>query len=84
MQGAEGGLRANTRVGVADLLSTFSGLVILDDLAETGRIDVPAARRYVESLELALGGFRGGIWDDQPDVEYTFYGLGALCLLASG
>ena len=23
------------------------------------------------------GGYRGGLWDDTADVEYTFYGLGA-------
>ena len=29
-----------------------------------------------------LGGFRGGLWDDRTDVEYTFYGLGTLALAA--
>jgi geranylgeranyl transferase type-2 subunit beta len=33
------------------------------------------------SLELAAGGFRGASWDQQADVEYTFYGLGILGLL---
>ncbi|NQT17636.1 MAG: beta-hydroxylase, partial [Planctomycetes bacterium] len=47
-----------------------------------GRIDLTAARRYVEALEQPGGGFRGGVWDDAADVEYTFYGLGALALLA--
>lgn len=28
------------------------------------------------------GGFRGGLWDDRTDVEYTFYGLGTLALAA--
>ena len=28
------------------------------------------------------GGFMGGLWDDQVDVEYTFYGVGVLALLA--
>ena len=27
------------------------------------------------------GGFRGGVWDERADVEYTFYGLGVLSLL---
>ena len=26
------------------------------------------------------GGFRGGIWDEATDVEYTFYGIGSLAL----
>lgn len=28
------------------------------------------------------GGFRGGLWDERADVEYTFYGLGTLALAA--
>jgi geranylgeranyl transferase type-2 subunit beta len=28
------------------------------------------------------GGFRGGLWDERTDVEYTFYGLGTLALAA--
>jgi hypothetical protein len=30
----------------------------------------------------AGGGFRGGLWDEGVDVEYTFYGLGVLGLFA--
>ena len=81
MQNVEGGLRANTRVPIADLLSTFAGLTALADLEALSAIDLAAAARYVESLEVAQGGFRGGAWDDRPDVEYTFYGLGTLALL---
>ncbi len=83
MQNVEGGLRANSRIPVADLLSTFTGMVALTDLGCPEAIDLAAARRYVEALELADGGFRGGIWDDAADVEYTFYGLGSLALLES-
>jgi geranylgeranyl transferase type-2 subunit beta len=28
------------------------------------------------------GGFRGALWDERTDVEYTFYGLGTLALAA--
>jgi len=83
MQSAEGGLRANTRIPAADLLSTFAGLVALADLDALPAVDIAAARRYVESLALGDGGFRGGVWDDRADVEYTFYGLGVLALLAN-
>ena len=83
MQNAEGGLRANTRIPVADLLSTFTGLVALADLDGLALVDTAAARRYVLALELPDGGFRSGIWDDNADVEYTFYGLGTLALLAA-
>jgi geranylgeranyl transferase type-2 subunit beta len=83
MQGAEGGWRANTRVPVADLLSTFTGLVALADLGALPEARRGEARRYVESLERPEGGFRGGAWDDAADVEYAFYGLGALAILAA-
>jgi len=83
MQNSEGGLRANTRIPVADLLSTFTGLVALADLDGLTSLDLAAVRRYVEALEQPEGGFRGGAWDDAADVEYTFYGLGSLALLAT-
>ncbi len=84
MQTAEGGLRANTQIPIADLLSTFTGLVALSDLDAAEMIDRKAARRFVMSLEQPAGGFRAGAWDDAVDVEYTFYGLGALALLTGG
>ncbi len=85
VQNDEGGFLANTRIPVADVLSTFTGVLTLGDLGGLARIDLPAAGRYVESMQLAGGGFRGGLWDDATDVEYTFYGLGAAALVkASG
>ncbi len=33
---------------------------------------------------MPAGGFRGGLWDDRADVEYTFYGLGCLAILSTG
>jgi len=81
MQNAEGGFQANARAPLADLLSTFTGLWTLDRIGALARADQPAALHYVQSLELPNGGFRGGLWDDHADVEYTFYGLGALALL---
>ena len=89
MQTGEGGFRANTRIPFADLLSTFTALTALDDLFEgsekslSDAVDIAAVRRYAESLESPLGGFRAGLWDDRPDVEYTFYGLGTLALLTA-
>jgi geranylgeranyl transferase type-2 subunit beta len=113
MQTAEGGLRANARIATADLLSTFTGLVALEDLEEKGdcpllperpatnlrsvpvsarkgtvpffpggAIDTAAAGRFVRGLEQPDGGFRAAAWDTTADVEYTFYGLGCLALLA--
>jgi geranylgeranyl transferase type-2 subunit beta len=82
MQTDEGGLRANTRIPIADLLSTFTGLLTLADLGHAEEIDLAAARHYVDSLQLPTGGFHGAAWDAGQDVEYTFYGFGATALLA--
>jgi geranylgeranyl transferase type-2 subunit beta len=82
MQTDEGGLRANSRIPIADLLSTFTGLLTLADLGGMDEVDLAAARRFVDSLQLAEGGFRGADWDPGHDVEYTFYGLGATALVA--
>ena len=81
MQAAEGGLLANSRIPVADLLSTFTGCWTLEECGGLQRIDTAAARRYVRTLERPDGGFHGGSWDGGFDVEYTFYGLGAMALL---
>jgi geranylgeranyl transferase type-2 subunit beta len=82
MPSSEGGLRANGRIPAADLLSTFTGCWTLAQLDALGRIDTAAAAEYARSLEEAGGGFRGGLWDERSDVEYTFYGLGTLALLS--
>jgi geranylgeranyl transferase type-2 subunit beta len=81
MVSPEGGLRANARAPLADLLSTFTATWTLDQLGGLNLIDVGQALQYAHSLERPNGGFRGGLWDDGSDVEYTFYGLGALALL---
>jgi geranylgeranyl transferase type-2 subunit beta len=83
MQNDEGGLRANTRIPIADLLSTFTGALTLADLDALHEIDVPAARRYAESMDREEGGFHGAAWDQAADVEYSFYGLAALGLLGN-
>jgi geranylgeranyl transferase type-2 subunit beta len=83
MQNEEGGLRANTRIPIADVLSTFTGLLTLLDLGGLDEVDLSAVSRYVNDMQQPDGGFRGAAWDDAVDVEYTFYGLGSLALLAS-
>jgi geranylgeranyl transferase type-2 subunit beta len=82
MPSLEGGLRANGRAPLADLLSTFTGAWTLAELGDLGRVDAAALLSYARSLELPDGGFRGGLWDDGTDVEYTFYGLGVSALLS--
>ena len=83
MQTDEGGLRANTRIPIADSLSTFTGTLTLDDLGEMHELEIEPMRSYIDSLQLPTGGFRAAAWDDAHDVEYTFYGLGCLALLES-
>ena len=81
-QNEEGGLTANTRIPIADVLSSFTGLLTLVDLGTAGRLDLPRLRKYVDNMERAEGGFRGAELDPETDVEYTFYGLGVRSLLA--
>jgi len=81
MPSMEGGIRANDRIPLADLLSTFTGCWTLAQLNAIDRINPRRALNYVQSLERPEGGFLGGVWDEASDVEYTFYGLGSLALL---
>lgn len=83
MQTDEGGLRANTRIPIADVLSTFTGLLTLDDLGAMHELHLDPLQRYLDSLQLEDGGFFAAVWDEAADVEYTFYGLGCLALLAN-
>jgi geranylgeranyl transferase type-2 subunit beta len=83
MQTDEGGLRANTRIPIADLLSSFTGLLTLTDLNGEAEVNRNKINRYARTLELPDGGFYGAAWDQATDVEYTFYGLGVLALCAS-
>lgn len=80
MPSDEGGLRANGRVPVADLLSTFTACWTLADLGALDRINGPAVAAYARYCARPEGGFHGGLWDEGHDVEYTFYGLGVLGL----
>lgn len=82
MPGDDGGLRANDRVPLSDLLSTFTGLWTLAQLNALDRIDLKQVGQFAHAVELADGGFRGGLWDEATDVEYTFYGLGVLALVS--
>jgi geranylgeranyl transferase type-2 subunit beta len=81
MASPEGGLRANDRAPLADLLSTFTATWTLGQLGTLDRLDTNAALQYARSAERLDGGFHGGLWDEGCDVEYTFYGLGILALL---
>ncbi len=81
MQDDDGGLLANSRIPLADLLSTFTGVLTLADLDRTDALDTRAALKFAQSLDHPAGGFLAALWDEVRDVEYTFYGLGSLALL---
>lgn len=81
---SEGGFAANTRIPFPDGLSTFTALLTIQDLQAPFPIRADLIERwFTQQLEFPTGGFRGAAWDDQADVEYTFYGLGTLALLAA-
>ena len=82
-QTPEGGWRANSRIPVADLLSSFTAIVALDDLGLLNKIDRNKLLTFVDSLETADGGYRSAAWDNTPDVEFTFYGIATRAWLFS-
>ena len=81
---SEGAFQANKRITFADGLSTFTGLLTVQDLNITNLASEAMIERFItHELEFPTGGFRGAAWDDQADVEYSFYGLGCLALIWS-
>lgn len=84
MQTDEGGLRANSRIPLADMLSTFTGLLTLIDVGGVEEVNLKSIKQFSESLEiLPEGGFQAVSLDPAHDVEYTFYGIGTRALLAT-
>lgn len=82
---ADGGFSANSRIPFSDGLSTFTGLLTAQDVGAPRILDIDEVRHLVEKqLEFPTGGFRAATWDNQADVEYTFYGLGLLALIHGG
>ena len=80
LQTPEGGMRANTRTPIPDLLSTFTGLWTLDRLGAVRQLDLDQLRAFTESLETERG-YLGAAIDEMADAEYTFYGVGTMALL---
>ena len=81
MQSPMGGFLAGGRVPVPDLLSTFTVVVALTEAKAVDRIDLAKAAEFAASCADPTGGYRAIPWDDEVDVEYTFYGLGCRGLL---
>lgn len=90
MRTAPGGFRAAAHAPVPDLLSTATACIALADLQQLGASAVTTnevielAQQFARSLQHEGGGFVAGNWDQETDVEYTFYGLTVLSLQGQG
>lgn len=82
--GPEGGIRANDRVPLSDLLSTFTGAWTLAELGSLDSLDMKSLSEFLDAVEQPGGGFLAGVWDEAADVEYTFYGLALRSLTLGG
>jgi len=66
----------------ADLLSTFTVLTTLAFLDGLTHVDLARVARFVKRCAGLAGGFGAHAGDRETDVEYTYYGVGTLALLA--
>ena len=73
-----GGFTAAPDAPIPDLLSTAVALHALDALEAPWREWREGVLDFIDSLWTADGAFHGSWADDEPDAEYTFYGLVAL------
>lgn len=73
-----GGFTAAPDAPLPDLLSTAVALHALDALDVPWRDRRDTLLDFLDSLWTNVGAFHGSWADDEPDVEYTFYGLVAL------
>jgi len=78
----EGAFFATPQTPVPDLLSTATALHALSSLGTSLDGIRESCLDFVDSLWTSRGAFYGTWADDEPDCEYTFYGLLALGHLA--
>jgi len=76
-----GGFRAVKAASVSDMLSTAVSLYALRFSGYDLRLIKPECLGFID-LHYIDGGFCSNIFDRDPDIEYTFYGLLALGSLA--
>jgi hypothetical protein len=76
-----GGFKATQHTPGPDLLSTAVALYSLNFAGDDLRMIKPDCLDFVDSM-FTGGGFVGNILEEDPDIEYTFYGLLALGSLA--
>ncbi|GHT35954.1 beta-hydroxylase [Planctomycetales bacterium] len=72
---SSGGFQANSIIGIADLLSSFTAWTALRDLNSTETVNFETLKHFVRNCKTADGGFCGSDWDTQSDAEYAFYGF---------
>lgn len=80
LQTDAGGLGAFPGAPEPDLLSTFTVVTTLSHLGALDLLRLAPLARFILDRRMASG-FAGSPSDPDADVEYTFYGLGCLCLL---
>jgi len=73
-----GGFTAAADAPIPDLLSTAVALHALDAIEVPWREHRESMLDFLDTLWTAEGAFHGSWADDEPDAEYTFYGLVAL------
>jgi prenyltransferase beta subunit len=73
-----GGFTAAPDAPIPDLLSTAVALHALDAIEAPWREHRESMLDFLDTLWTAEGAFHGSWADDEPDAEYTFYGLVAL------
>lgn len=78
----EGGFLASPQTPMPDLLSTATALHALSSLGASLEAIREPCLDFVDSLWTSRGAFFGTWADEEPDCEYTFYGLLALGHLA--
>jgi hypothetical protein len=76
-----GGFKATKATPIPDLLSTAVALYALNYAGYDLSAIRPSSFEFIDSLYVD-GGFGGNVFDSDPDMEYTFYGLLALGALA--
>lgn len=81
LQGRDGGFLAHAAAPSGDLLSTFTVLATLASLDGFDRLDLGAVARFLRQTACPTGGFKAAHADTEPDIEYTYYGLGSLALI---
>ncbi len=77
----DGGWPASPRTHASDLLSTFTAVLTLSDLGALDGVDMAITSGFVGACEIQGDRFGGYPGDEEGDVEYTFYGLGASAIL---